>query len=77
LGQLILGSLFLGEGAPSCPDAADADDSGLLDLSDPVRVLLYLFLGGEPAAAPGPRDCGEDPSPDGLGPCREGCPAAP
>jgi hypothetical protein len=72
----LLGSLFLGEGPVSCPDGADADDSGVLDISDAVGILLHLFQGGGPLPAPGSGICGEDPTPDGLLSCRDGCPAA-
>ena len=33
-GTFIVNFLFLGRSAPTCDDAADADDSGELDLSD-------------------------------------------
>ncbi len=31
-----------------CKDAADVNDDGKLDLSDPVSILGFLFLGGSP-----------------------------
>jgi hypothetical protein len=68
----ILNFLFLGSRAPACLDAADADDSGKLDITDPIRILNFLFLGGSAPPAPGPRDCGPDPTPDELG-CAIGC----
>jgi hypothetical protein len=47
----------------SCPDAADADDSGVLDVTDAVYFLEHLFHGG--AAPPAPHGaCGTDPTPD-------------
>ena len=46
--------------------AADADDSGVLDLADGIYSLEYQFLSGPPPVAPFPA-CGEDPSPGSLG----------
>jgi hypothetical protein len=62
--------------APSCLDAADADDSGVVGLGDAVTVLAWLFAGGPAAPAPG-RACGPDPTEDLLpcasyGPCFSG-----
>lgn len=53
-------------GQPStCLKAADADDDGTLDLSDPVRILLYVF--GRERRLPAPLGpCSVDPTPDGL-----------
>ena len=45
----------------------DADDSGVLDQSDAVATLTYLFLGGVEIPAPGADACGPDPTPDDLG----------
>jgi hypothetical protein len=54
---------------PRCADAADADDSGLVDITDPMRTLGTFFLGDDalplPTGEPGP-----DPTADGL-PCVE------
>jgi len=54
-----LGFLFLSSKAPTCYDAADADDNGRLELTDAIYALTYLFLGGpsppEPFTA-----CGKD-----------------
>ena len=64
-----LGTLFfLFEGGvqTACKDALDTDDSGRADLTDPVRLLTYLFLAGAAPGAPGPRDCGPDPTLDSL-----------
>lgn len=66
--------LFLGNSAPTCLDAADVNDDGLVDISDAVKILQYLFLGGFEPPAPGPGSCGVDPTPDDLAPCVfEGC----
>ena len=62
----ILGYLFLGDVAPTCLDALDADDSGDVNLTDAVRVFSFLFLGGAAPPAPGARQCGPDPTADGL-----------
>ncbi len=59
--------LFAGGPAPACDDAADANDSGGLDLTDAVFLLQYLYAGGETPPAPGPRDPGPDATEDGLG----------
>jgi len=59
--------LFLGDTEAPCLDAMDTDDSGDVDISDGIALLLYLFAGGDPPAAPG-SSCGWDvTSGDGLG----------
>jgi len=63
----ILRFLFAGTAEIDCLDAADTDDSGQVDITDGVRVLDHLFLGGDPPPAPGPSECGEDPTADLLG----------
>jgi hypothetical protein len=63
-----LSFLFLGGAAPSCPDAADADDSGIIELTDAVVILGQLFTGGAKIAAPYPQ-AGGDYTLDGLGTC--------
>jgi hypothetical protein len=50
----------------TCPDALDADDNGILEITDPLAVLGYLFAGGPVPAAPFPA-FGEDPTSDALG----------
>ena len=48
-----------------CEDAADVDDSGVIDISDPIYNLTFQFVGGiTPPSAPGPTDCGPDPTGD-------------
>jgi hypothetical protein len=51
-------------GRIACDDAEDANDDGLLTLSDGIFVLNYLFLGGPALAG---AECGEDGTADGLG----------
>lgn len=51
----------------------DADSNGRLEITDPIRVLGYLFLGGGAPPGPGPAFCGPDPTPDGLDPCSYEC----
>jgi hypothetical protein len=64
---VILYSLFRTDaGRPTCDKTADIDDSGLLDISDPIALLGYEFLGG-PAPAPPVSACGFDPTSDDLG----------
>jgi hypothetical protein len=67
-----LSSLFLGNTEILCLDAADADDSGELSITDPIYLLGFLFLGQRSIPEPYP-DCGTDPTTDGLG-CQAGCP---
>lgn len=61
-----LAYLFSGGAAPGCADAADSNDDGVLDLSDGINTLNYLFAGGSPIPAPGPEECGGDPTSDDL-----------
>ena len=69
----ILGYLFRGAEPPSCLKAADADDDGIVRVSDAVRILLTVFR-GEPEL-PAPADgCGPDPSADGLDCLESSCP---
>jgi len=48
-----------------CADAADANDDGAFDISDPVFLLGFLFTLGPDPGPPFP-DCGADPTGDGL-----------
>lgn len=57
--------LLLGDKEPSCVGAANADDSGVLDVTVAIRVLTYLFLDAEPLDEPF-AGCGPDPTPDDL-----------
>ena len=49
-----------------CPDAADTNDSGSVDLTDLVHTAEFLFRRGAPPAAPFPQS-GVDPTDDALG----------
>jgi len=62
----LLNSLFLGWNLPSCEDAADTDDSGLLELTDCISAIGFFFLGGMEPPPPGPYRCGLDPTADLL-----------
>ncbi|MBI4605850.1 MAG: formylglycine-generating enzyme family protein [Planctomycetes bacterium] len=66
----LFGVLFLGDGGLYCPDAADADDTGSLDITDGIYALSFLFTGGRAPPAPFPAP-GEDPTGDALG-CEDG-----
>jgi len=61
--------LFLGAAEPACLDAADADDSGVLDLTDAIYSLGWQFTGGAVPPPPGPSACGPDPSADTFKDC--------
>lgn len=74
--------LFMGAADPSCMDAADADDSGTHEITDAILILNWLFVGGAVPPAPGPLECGEDPTDDGLdcvdnGDCPPASPGSP
>ncbi|OUU25240.1 MAG: hypothetical protein CBC13_02350 [Planctomycetia bacterium TMED53] len=56
-----LSVLYIGE-ETSCMEALDVNDDQQLDLSDPVRILGYLFLNSIPPASPFP-SAGADPAP--------------
>lgn len=62
----ILNHLFAGDVDLACLDAADADDSGSVQITDAIFALDVLFGGGGPVPEPSP-DCGSDPTPDALG----------
>jgi hypothetical protein len=66
---LILNWLFLGDETPGCLDAVDANDDGETNLSDPIAILDHLFLGREAPPAPGPLECGHDPTGDSIPEC--------
>ncbi len=65
----VLNYLFVtGEPLP-CPDAGDVNDDGRLDISDPIRLIRFLFQGGPAPERPFPQ-AGLDLTRDGLVPCR-------
>jgi hypothetical protein len=64
---LLLDYLFRGGGI-DCADAADADDSGRINVTDAILILRGLSGLAEALPAPFP-DCGEDGSPDALPRC--------
>jgi hypothetical protein len=63
---LTLKVLFLGQGAITCRDAADANDNGDVDFTDAIFTLEFLFLGSQIIPAP-TGECGADPTPDAIG----------
>ncbi len=61
----VAGYLFKSEPGQTCLKSADANDDGVIDISDPVYLLFYLFVGG--AEPPPPfHDAGPDPTRDNL-----------
>ena len=62
-----LGSLFLGDGDPTCDDACDSNDDGTVDISDAIATLGVLFLGNGVIPLPGMTECGVDPTEDEVG----------
>jgi hypothetical protein len=64
-GIFVLNYLFLGGAEPPCLEAADSNDDDEHNITDGIFVLNYLFLGGSVPPAPGPEQCGPDPSADG------------
>ncbi len=51
---------------PSCEDACDGNDDGVLDLGDAVYLLGWMFRSGLLPPAPGPYVFGLDPTEDAL-----------
>jgi hypothetical protein len=58
--------LFLGAAEPACLDSADTNDDGWVDISDGILILKDFFRPGTAISAPGPLDCGVDPTGDAL-----------
>jgi len=57
---------FLSQHGPmDCLDAADADDDGRVTILDAIRLIFYLFAGGQEPAPPFATP-GEDPTADAL-----------
>jgi hypothetical protein len=63
----ILSHLFEGTADIFCADAADTDDNGDLDITDPIVLLRFLFQNGSRPPPPGPDVFGVDPTLDALG----------
>ena len=71
----LLTRLFVAAQHIACPDAADANDDGSINLGDAFAVLSYLFNSdAPPIPAPGPLSCGMDPKIDPLPDCEMVCP---
>jgi hypothetical protein len=49
-----------------CLDIADCNDDGVVDISDPIYILIDVYEGGPPPPPPNVGSCGPDPTPDGL-----------
>ncbi len=60
-------ALFIGSTTFCCEDAADANDDGIVNITDTVEILNYIATGSPVPPAPGPTVCGPDPSADSLG----------
>ncbi|MGQ9590891.1 MAG: dockerin type I domain-containing protein, partial [Planctomycetota bacterium] len=71
---MFLFPFWSGAYSPDCFDACDANDNGSIEVTDAVRVLRWLFLGGEVPPPPGVERPGPDPTPDALGCERRPCP---
>ena len=56
---------------PSCLDAADVNDDGSINVTDPIRLLGHLFQSGPEPAAPYPTPA-VDPSDDDVLDCSVG-----
>jgi hypothetical protein len=56
---ILLSHQFRGGPEPPCLAACDANADGLVDISDPIHILLFSFLGGAPPPPPYP-ECGTD-----------------
>ncbi len=61
--QVVLDSLFLGTGRLPCDASADTNGDGAVNLSDPVALLHYMFLGGDTPPEPFTK-CGPGPAGD-------------
>lgn len=70
----LLANLFSGGPISGCVDSCDSNDDGSMNIADAIHLLAFLFSGGSQPAAPGPLNCGPDPTADPLdcltpGPC--------
>jgi outer membrane protein assembly factor BamB len=61
----IIRNLFVGAALLVCEDHGDVDDNGVIEVTDAIRLLDYLYRGGRSPAAPFP-DRGPDPTNDGF-----------
>jgi hypothetical protein len=61
--------LFLHDSPPVCLDAADANDSSEVDISDALFLIFHLYQAGAVPPAPRPGSCGLDLTPDPLPEC--------
>ena len=61
-----LNYLFSGFSTLTCLDAVDVDDSGFIDIADPIKLLGFLFLGDAPPLPPEPTEPAPDPTEDSL-----------
>lgn len=60
-----LGYFFSASPRPTCMGALDTNDSGKLNIADPIYLLNFLFSGGPTIPEPF-ESCGDDPTPDGI-----------
>jgi hypothetical protein len=59
---------YLFQGKPIfCKEAADGNDDGRVDIADPIYLLLFLYLGGNPPPEPFFQTGFDEKTPDGLG----------
>jgi uncharacterized repeat protein (TIGR03806 family) len=70
-GVFVLLHAFTGTVSTNCEDSLDADDSGVIGVTDAIRILRYIFAGGPAPAAPFPAS-GPDPTTDVLEACGRG-----
>jgi hypothetical protein len=63
---IVLEKMYRSNGIVDCEDAADSNDDGTVDISDPIVLFSYLYLGGPPPAPPSVV-IGPDPTTDRLG----------
>lgn len=69
---LVLGYLFVeGSEVPACFDSADVNDDGSVGIADVISLLGFIFdaPGASAPPAPGPTNCGPDPTGDTLPAC--------
>ena len=66
----VLNHMFATALIDPCLDAADFNDDGLLDTTDPIASLAYQFLAAPPPPAPYPEagldETGDDLTCDGV-----------